>query len=149
MSYLLDTSVLFEYVRKKPVPQVIDWLDSQDERSLFISSLTLAELRKGFYKLRTKAVEKDEVQRAAKLGLWLQCVESRFENRILAIDERVLELWAMMCGQSEANGKKLPVVDSLLVATALVHAMFAVTRNSTDFRNCSEAVNIFNPFESR
>lgn len=144
MKYLLDTSVISEYVRKKPAPQVIAWLDAQDEQCLFISSLTLAELKKGFHKLQSNA---DDAWRVEQLGIWLQRVERRFDNRIVGLDERVLDLWAMLCGESEAAGKKLPVVDSLLVATAQVHAMVAVTRNVADFRRCSDTVTILNPFE--
>jgi predicted nucleic acid-binding protein len=146
MRYLLDTPVVSEYLRKKPMQHVIEWLDAQEENRLFISRLTLAELKKGFHKLQYKAITKSEIKRTEKLASWLQHIESRFENRIVSVDGKVLDQWAMLCGQSEAVGKKLPVIDSLLVATARVHEMVAVTRNVEDFRNCSDQLDIFNPF---
>jgi len=149
MRYLLDTSVISEYIKKKPTQRVIDWLDIQEERGLYISSLTLAELKKGFHKLQANAANSNDTRRVEMLGIWLQQLESRFLNRIIALDERVLDRWAMVCGRSEATGKKLPIIDSLLVATAEVHAMIAVTRNVADFRRCSDSVDILNPFESK
>ena len=66
MKYLLDTCTLSEYVKKKPNPTVIDWLDNQDEDKLFISIITIAELRKGITKLR-----RSNPNRHQKLNNWL------------------------------------------------------------------------------
>lgn len=142
----MDTSVLSEYIRKKPAQKVIDWLDEQDERALYISCLTIAELKKGYYKLHGKGEALGEDRRAGKLNVWIQKLENRFQERIVPIDAGLLELWALTCGHSEAEGKKLPVVDSLLVATAQTHGMMAVTRNVADFRNCSKSVKVYNPY---
>lgn len=146
--YLLDTPVVSEYLRKKPSKKVIDWLDQQDEHSLYISCLTIAELKKGYYKLQNKASSAGENRRAKKINAWIQKLEKRFQDRIVQIDTELLELWAMICGRSEAEGKKLPVLDSLLVATAQTHALTVVTRNVTDFENCSKSLSlkIYNPY---
>jgi len=76
---LLDTCVLSEYAKKAPAPKVIDWLDEQDETSLFISAITLGEIEKGILKLRTS-----DLRRSQKLTAWLGKVEQRFAERIFA-----------------------------------------------------------------
>lgn len=144
--YLLDTLVISEYLRKKPAKKVIDWLDEQDEHSLYISCLTIAELKKGYYKLQSKAASVGDSRRAEKINAWIQKLEERFQDRIVQIDAELLELWATICGRSEAEGKKLPVLDSLLVATAQTHGLTAVTRNVGDFENCSKSIKIYNPY---
>ncbi|MGI9301969.1 MAG: type II toxin-antitoxin system VapC family toxin [Gammaproteobacteria bacterium] len=144
--YLLDTPVVSEYLKKKPSKKVIDWLDEQDEHSLLISCLTIAELKKGYYKLQSKAASVGEKKRAEKVSTWIQTFEKRFQDRIVQIDAELLELWAIICGRREAEGKKLPVVDSLLVATAQTHGLVVVTRNVTDFENGSKSLTIYDPY---
>ncbi|MDE0157621.1 MAG: type II toxin-antitoxin system VapC family toxin [Gammaproteobacteria bacterium] len=143
--YLLDTSVVSEYLKKKPARKVIEWLDAQDEHSLYISCLTIAELRKGYYKLMSRADPTQESGKAVKIDVWIQELEKRFGDRNLELDNDVLEKWAILCGRSEAEGNKLPVIDSLLAASALTHDLTVVTLNETDFVRCSEAVKIYNP----
>ncbi len=113
MTYFLDTCILSEYVKKKPNLNVIEWLDDQDEHDLFVSILTIGELKKGIIKLEISAPE-----RYKKLCVWLEKVELRFEGRILPLSREVISTWAELCGRSEAKGKKLPVIDSLIAATA-------------------------------
>jgi len=76
MSWLLDTCALSEYVRKTPAPEVIRWLDEQDESSLFISVISLGEIEKGILKLRAS-----DPRRSQKLTAWLGKVEQRFAGR--------------------------------------------------------------------
>ena len=143
--YLLDTSVISEYLKKKPSREVIEWLDAQDEHSLYISCLTVAELRKSYYKLVRRTDPAQENRRAAKIDVWIQELEERFRDRNLELDRDVLEKWATLCGRSEAEGNKLPVIDSLLAASALAHDLTVVTLNERDFMRCSEAIKIYNP----
>ena len=145
--YLLDTPVVSEYLKRKPSIKVIEWLDTQDEHSLYISCLTIAELRKGYYKLESRAVSAQESRKAAKIIAWIHKLEERFADRNIEVDNDVLERWASMCGHSEAEGKKLPVIDSLLAASALACDLTVVTPNVTDFRRCSQAMKIYNPYE--
>ena len=147
MMYLLDTPVVSEYLKRKPSIKVIEWLDAQDEHSLYISCLTIAELRKGYYKLESSAVSEQESRRAAKISDWIQKLEERFAGRSVEVDNDVLEIWASMCGRSEAEGNKLPVIDSLLAASALAFDLTVVTPNVADFRRCLEAMKIYNPYE--
>ena len=146
MKYLLDTLVVSEYIRKRPVQKVIDWLDEQEEPYLFISSLTMAELKKGYYKLLYGNPNHDTRERAEKVGIWIQRVEERFDGRIIAVDSSLFDVWANLCGRAEAEGRKLPVFDSLLVATAEKYNLTVVTRNVADFKNCLNTVKLYDPY---
>jgi hypothetical protein len=141
MNYLLDTCVLSEYVKKKPNFQVIQWLDEQNEDSLFISILTIAELKKGIIKIK-----KSQASRYQKLNNWLLKIEQRFAGRILPLNKNILDTWATICGESEAKGKKLPIMDSLIASTATQHNLIIVTRNIDDFKFSSNQ--LFNPWDS-
>ena len=147
MMYLLDTPVVSEYLKRKPSLKVIEWLDAQDGHSLYISCLTIAELRKGYYKLESSAVSAQKNRRAAKIIAWIRKLEGRFADRIVEIDNDVLEKWASMCGRSEAEGNKLPEIDSLLAASALACGLAVVTPNVADFKRCSQEMKIYNPYK--
>lgn len=147
MKYLLDTLVVSEYIRKRPDLNVINWLDQQAESNLFISELTVAELKKGYYKLAFSNPDHGTQQRAKKIGDWINKLEERFASRTLSVDAPLLEAWANLCGKAAAEGRKLPVIDSLLTATADKYHLVVVTRNIADFKNCSTAVKIYNPYE--
>ena len=140
--YLLDTCILSEYVRKNPNKKVIEWLDSQQETNLFLSVVAIGELRKGIVKIEYTAPEKHK-----KLDRWLEIVKQRFDNRILALDQEILIQWGNMCGQRERVGRKLPLMDSLIAATALTHKLIIVTRNESDFQALRMEINIYNPWD--
>ncbi|MEN8445981.1 MAG: VapC toxin family PIN domain ribonuclease, partial [Cyanobacteria bacterium J06555_13] len=72
--------------------------------------------------------------------------EARFEGRIVGIGADAIAQWSELCGRAEAVGNKLPVIDSLLAATASVHGMVMVTRNVEDFERCCEALEIVYPY---
>ncbi|MFM6266900.1 MAG: type II toxin-antitoxin system VapC family toxin, partial [Dolichospermum sp.] len=132
--------VISEYIKKQPCQQVINWIDEQEASSLFISIITIAEIKKGIVK-----IEKSQPIRHQKLEKWLQTLEQRFTNRILPLNENILDTWAKICGQSEAQGKKLPIMDSLIAATASENNLIIVTRNLSDFAFSS--VKIFSPWD--
>ena len=138
MSWLLDTCALSEYAKKSPAPEVIAWLDEQDETSLFISVITLGEIEKGILKLR-----KADPRRSQKLTAWLGKVEQRFAGRILPLDAAALHVWAQIAAQAELAGQALPVMDGLLMATAQCHGLTVVTRNVQDFMPYPQ---VFNPW---
>lgn len=139
MTYLLDTCVLSEYVKKKPNQLVIDWLDTQNEADLFISILSLGKLKKGMFKLETAQPGK-----FSRLNRWISTLETRFDARILSLDRAVMDWWAKRCGESEASGKNLPLMDSLIAATAATHSLTVVTRNVKDYSFAG--VPLFNPW---
>jgi len=138
MSWLLDTCALSEYVKKTPAPEVIAWLDEQDETSLFISVISLGEIEKGILKLRAS-----DPRRSQKLTAWLGKVEQRFSGRTLALDAAALHVWAQIAATAELAGQPLPVMGGLLMATAQCHGLTVVTRNVQDFGLLPQ---VFNPW---
>ena len=133
MSYLLDTSVISELVKKNPRRQVVEWIEGQEESTLFLSVLTIGEIEKGIAKLPASA-------RKTRLMSWVRRdLAARFGGRLLPIDVRISSRWGAIVGESEKRGRPLPVIDSLLAATALVHDLQIVTRNVDDFEKCGAA----------
>ena len=138
MTFMLDTCVISELVKPRPDENVVRWIDSVDERRLYLSVLTLGELEKGITKLQAS-------QRKDDLREWLEHdLTARFEGRILPVDFAVAAAWGTLQGEAERSGKKLPVIDSLLAATAEIHQLTIATRNVADFERCSVA--ILNPW---
>ena len=124
--FLLDTNVVSELVRPKPDDNVRRWADETDELILFLSAMTLGEIRKGIESLR-------QGSRRGRLESWLQVdLRSRFRDRILPIDDAIADRWGAISAMAAAKGKPVPVVDGLLAATALHHNLTLVTRNSSD-----------------
>ena len=138
MSWLLDTCALSEYAKRAPAPEVITWLDEQDEASLYLSVITIGEIEKGILKLR-----KTDSRRSQKLITWLSKVEQRFAGRILPLDTATLHVWAQIAAHTELAGQPLPVMDGLLMATAQCHGLTVVTRNVQDFALYPQ---VFNPW---
>ena len=141
MSYLLDTCVLSECVKKLPNPLINQWFNQQRPEQLFLSGITLAELRKGIYK-----IESSQPERHKKLQDWLYTIEVKFYLRILPVNSNVLNIWAKLSADAELQGKKLAVMDSLIAATALEFNLVLVTRNSSDFEYTS--VKQMNPWQT-
>ena len=138
MKYLLDTCLISELVKKVPNSDVVGWLNEQDEQSLFLSVLTIGELQKGISKL-PDGTRKDELQAWVEHDLTL-----RFTGRIIDIDLGVVSIWGRMQGESEQKGESLPVMDSLIGATAKAHGLVVVTRNVKDIERCK--VRVCNPW---
>jgi predicted nucleic acid-binding protein len=138
VKYLLDTCLISELVKKEPNPAVVNWLDEQDEQTLFLSVLNLGEVQKGISRL-PDGTKKDELQAWVALDL----VE-RFTGRILEIDLETALCWGRLQGEAELAGEKLPVMDSLIAATASAHGLIVVTRNVRDIERCR--VRVFNPW---
>jgi predicted nucleic acid-binding protein len=106
------------------------WVRETDEERMFLSVVTIGELRKGIARL-------PESQRRKKLETWVRRdLVGRFTGRILSIDLDVAERWGQLVGASERRGVRLPVIDSLIAATSLSHKLLIVTRNTRDFERC-------------
>ncbi len=138
MRYLLDTCLVSELVKKEPNPAVVSWLDEQDEQNLFLSVLNLGELQKAVSKL-PDGTKKEALQAWVLLDL----VE-RFSGRILALDMKTALSWGKIQGEAEQAGEKLPLMDSLIAATAMAHGLVVVTRNVRDIERCRARV--YNPW---
>lgn len=133
MSYLLDTCVLSEFFKKQPNQHVIDWVEDESEPSQYISSLTVAELKKGITRL-VRSRRKTELER------WFGRTMIRFESRIINFDTATAYRWASMIAALESKGRPMPVIDSLIAATALEHNLTLVTRNESDFADTGASV---------
>jgi predicted nucleic acid-binding protein len=133
--YLLDTNVVSEGRRRVPNPSVALFMDSIRDENAFVSVLTLGELRKGAaMRSRTDPVG------AERLGHWINEVEAAFERRILLVDLPIARLWGEL-----AAVKPRPSVDTLIAATAIVHDLTLVTRNTRDIADTGVA--FVNPWE--
>lgn len=136
--FLLDTNVISELIRPKPEPRVAAWIHATDESLLFLSVLTLGEIRKGIAGLR-------ESSRRIALESWLDSdLALRFAGRILSIDDGVADRWGRLAAQAASAARLLPVIDGLLAATALHHNLTLVTRNTKDVE--ITGVPLFNPW---
>ena len=134
MSFLLDTNAVSEVRRKNPDAKVVRWFRQVDPSALYISVLTLGEIAKGAAMRATR----DPTQ-ASIFYDWLEIVRRNYADRTLDVDAAVAETWGRLAGE-----RTLPVLDALLVATALVHNMTIVTRN---VHNIAPAgVRIINPW---
>jgi toxin FitB len=135
MSYLLDTNIISETVRRTPNKRVIEWLNQVPGEALYVSVLTLGEVRKGIESL-------SEGKRREKLRLWLEHeLPAWFESRVLPVDLAVAERWGRLLAEV---GRPVPTIDSLLAATALSHELRLVTRNAGDFDY--PGLEVINPF---
>jgi len=126
--FLLDTNVVSEMVRPKPHPCVLRWVAAADESLLYLSVVTLGEIRKGI-------ASRAEAARRAHLESWLHSLAVRFSARILPIDLAVADRWGHLAGKCKTKGLMLPVLDGLLAATALHYDLILVTRNVKDVQS--------------
>ncbi|CAN5565769.1 MAG: type II toxin-antitoxin system VapC family toxin [Pyrinomonadaceae bacterium] len=138
MSYLLDTNVISEPKRKRPDQNVIRWLGSVDDAEIYLSVLTVGEMKKGAVKLPSG-------RNRVLVQNYLEKVRNRFTGRILPITERTFLVWGKMIAEFEQKGIVRPALDSLLEATALEHDLILVTRNVSNFQHSS--VTILSPWE--
>ena len=140
MNFLLDTNVVSETTRPQPSATVLDWMAAQPRESLFISAITLGELRRGALLLATG-------KRRNALLRWIETgIKADFAGRILSVDTAVMERWAELQIATQKAGRSLPLIESLLAATALAHGLTLATRNLTDFK--SAGVPLLDPWAS-
>jgi len=138
--FLLDTNCISEVVRARPEPRVLEWLEATDESVLYLSVLTLGEIRKGVAGLA-------QGRRRTHLEVWLEVeLQARFSGRILPIDAAVADRWGLLAAEAKRKGAALSTVDALLAATALHFNLTLVSRNVNDFAHTP--VLILNPWES-
>jgi predicted nucleic acid-binding protein len=121
--FLLDTCVLSETRKRRPDAGVVQFLSQADAAQLYLSVLTIGEMRKGIAKKRLT-----DAEAADQIAAWAERIETDFADRVLSVDVGVARLW----GDLSAQGRT-PVIDTLIAATALVHGLTVVTRNVRDF----------------
>jgi len=127
MSFLLDTNAVSEWVKPRPNPGLIGWMEAADEDRIFISVVSLAELCYGVERMAAG-------RRRSRLEQWLRHeLPLRFESRILPVDAQVAEAWGKTVSRSETAGRPIGAMDAFLAATAETHHLTLVTRNVSDF----------------
>lgn len=138
MKYLLDTCVLSEVTKPEPSKSVVRFLHTADDAALCISVLSLGELEKGVHRLAPG-------RRKTSLEAWLLELRETYAGRFLDVTSDVALEWGRASAKAEAKGRPIPVVDGLIAATALVHALAVVTRNTADMARTG--VRIVDPWE--
>lgn len=134
MNYLLDTNVVSEWVKVRPEPRVVRWLAEVDEDRVFISVITIGEIRHGVDRLSVG-------QRRRRLEDWLgQDLPVRFEGRVLRIDIDVAQAWGRIVARRERKGKPIGSVDALIAATAAVFDLTIVSRDTFGFDDTGNRV---------
>jgi predicted nucleic acid-binding protein len=137
VNYLVDTNVLSEPKQKRPESKVVNWLKA-NEASLYTSVLVTGEIRYGIELLPSNSA------RRAALLKWHEEMLDIMAGRVLSINARVADEWGRLQAEARAKNLVLPVVDSLLAATARRYQLVLATDNTSDFRGVG--LKIVNPF---
>ena len=137
-NWLLDTNVISELRRPQPEPSVVAFIAAQPLDRLFLSTVTLAEIRFGIERVA-------DVSRRAELNDWLNLtVRPMFEQRVLPIGEEVMLRWRLLVEDGRKQGHTYSQPDLIIAATALHHGMTVVTRDTADYAKTKVA--LFNPW---
>jgi len=129
MNYLLDTNVISEPTKARPNVGVLNWLATVNEDSVFMSVVTVTELRYGIDRLPAG-------KRRSRLDMWLrQELIPRFDARVLPVDIEIADACGRLVARTESVGRQLEPRDAFLAATAEVHGLALVTRNVSDFES--------------
>jgi predicted nucleic acid-binding protein len=141
MAWLLDTNVLSELRRPRPEPRVVTFVANRPLEQLFVSSVTLAEIRFGIELLA-------EHNRRAELNEWLtHKVRPMFEHRVLQVTEDVMLKWRLLVEMGRKTGLVFSQPDLLIAATAIQHNLTVVTRDRSDFDKAG--VPVLNPWDAQ
>jgi predicted nucleic acid-binding protein len=136
MTYLLDTNVISELRKRDPDPRVLAWYGKVTSAEVFVSVLTIGEIRLGVERLRTK-----DGARAELLERWLHGLHYTYKDRIINVDAAIAEEWGRLNTRDP-----LPIIDGLLAASAKVRGWTLVTRNTPDVARTG--VMLLNPFDA-
>lgn len=137
--FLLDTNIPSETVKARPEPRVTWWLNQQANATLFLSVITVGELRRGF-------VTMPPSPRRTELERWLETdVALWFDQRILSVTKEIADRWGVLDGTCRLQGTPVNTADGLIAATALENGLTVVTRNIKDF--AFFGVPVINPWD--
>ncbi|MGC0321109.1 putative nucleic acid-binding protein [Bradyrhizobium sp. USDA 326] len=135
--YLLDTKIISNVVKPQPSEALLAWMAAQRDDHLFITSLTLAEIRRGI-------LEKPNGKRRAALDAWFSGPEgpqALFAGRILPFDEKAGLIWAGLMAEGSAAGRPRSRLDMVIAAVAGANECVVVTDNEKDFAG----IRVINP----
>ncbi len=135
--YLLDTNVISETRKIRADARVTGFLEATNGERLFLSVLTLGELHKG-----VAARRRTDPETADRLARWVDEIESTFADRVLPLDAPAARIWGEL-----SAGRSLPVVDTLIAATAMARGLTLVTRNTRDV--AATGVTVLDPWDLR
>lgn len=138
MRTLVDTCVLSEVQRRQGNPLVRERFEALADEEVFLSVLTVGELRKGIDKLKASVKKRS-------LTAWFDQIVLAARDRILPIDTETAIIWGEVTAKAERKGKPIPAVDGLIAATALRHGLHLMTRNVADFE--ATGVLLINPWD--
>lgn len=137
--FLLDTNIPSELIRARPEPRVASWVYAQEEASLYLSAVSIGELRRGLVILPVS-------KRRNVLEHWLETdLVPRFRGRILPVTSSVADRWGVLDGECRLRGSPLNTADGMIAATALEHSLTLATRNVKDFAGLG--VVVLNPWD--
>lgn len=138
--YLLDTNILSNATKAVPSVALVDWLADQADENLFISSLTIAEIRRGI-------LEKSAGKKRKQLEEWFSSIDgppALFAGRILPFDEKAGLIWAEFMSDGSSAGRPRSALDTIIAATAVANDCVIVTDNEKDFAG----LNVLNPLRA-
>ena len=127
--YLLDTNILSNLVRPRPTPSLQEWMSQQDDRRLFIASLTVAEIQRGILELPAGR-RRDDLER------WFagpQGPQALFAGRVLPFDESAALIWARLMAEGKASGRPRSSLDMMIASIAEANDCVVVTENERHF----------------
>jgi predicted nucleic acid-binding protein len=139
--FLLDTNIPSEMLRPRPDATVAAWVKRQANETLFVSVVTIGELRRGATLLAEQSARRTELERMIheKVPAW-------FQDRVLPVTRRIAERWGTLDGERQLAGRPLNIADGMIAATACEHGLTLVTRNVKDFAGLG--VMILNPWDT-
>ena len=129
MRYLLDTNIISNFTKPVPSESLLAWLAEQPDEDLFITSLTVAEIRRG-------VLEKPAGKRRDQLDAWFtgpQGPQALFAGRILPFDEKAGLAWAELMADGKSSGRPRSGLDTIIAAIAAANDCIVVTDNERDF----------------
>lgn len=141
MTYLIDTCILSKLrkIRTHTNKAMESWFEKHIQSDFYISVLSIGEIQKGIAKLG----KQNSTQKTILENWLMEELIPQFENQLLSIDSETCLIWGEICGSNQTKGNHIPVIDTLLAATAIQHNLILVTENTKDFVHTG--VRLFNP----
>lgn len=140
MNYLLDTNIISEFASSAPNSDMMTWLQEHQQDNLFLSVITIGEIQQGIERLPIS-------KKRTRLTNWLHnTLLVIYADFILPLDTPTMLQWGAMTAQLIKKGRKMPVMDALIAATAVTHDLTLVTRNISDYQYTN--IPLINPWQS-